>query len=56
MRPVNVLFDDGTSMAMSGRVKPGDKVITDGQLRVVPGTKVAIVQAGAKKAKTEDSR
>jgi len=56
MRPVNVLFDDGTSMAVSGGVKPGDKVITDGQLRVVPGAKVAIVQAGGKRAKAEDSR
>ncbi|MGC9953006.1 MAG: efflux RND transporter periplasmic adaptor subunit [Rhizomicrobium sp.] len=56
MRPVNVLFDDGTSMAVSGRIKPGDKVITDGQLRVVPGAKVNIVQAGTKKAKSEDSR
>ena len=56
MRPVNVLFDDGTSMAVSGRVKPGDKVITDGQLRVVPGAKVAIVQAGGKRTKAEDSR
>ena len=56
MRLVNVLFDDGTSMAVSGRVKPGDKVITDGQLRVVPGAKVAIVQAGVKKVKSEDRR
>jgi len=43
-------------MAVSGRVKPGDKVITDGQLRVVPGAKVAIVQAGVKKVKSEDRR
>jgi multidrug efflux system membrane fusion protein len=56
MRPVNVLFDDGTNMAVSGRVKPGDKVITDGQLRVVPNAKVNIVQAGTKKAKSEDNR
>jgi multidrug efflux system membrane fusion protein len=56
MRPVNVLFDDGKDMAVSGEIKPGDKVVVDGQLRVVPGARVAIVQAGGKKAKSEDSR
>ena len=55
MRPVNVLFDDGTDVAVSGGVKRGDKVITDGQLRVVPGANVSIMQTGSKKAKSEDS-
>jgi membrane fusion protein, multidrug efflux system len=41
MRPVNVLFDDGaTFMAVKG-IKPKERVITDGQLRVVPGIKVS---------------
>ncbi|GAA0524811.1 efflux RND transporter periplasmic adaptor subunit [Rhizomicrobium palustre] len=44
MRPVTVLFDDGTNMAVKG-VKPGEKVITDGQLRVLPGAKVAFAKA-----------
>ena len=43
MRPVTVLFDDGTYMAVSG-VNPREKVVTDGQLRVLPGSKVSIVK------------
>jgi membrane fusion protein, multidrug efflux system len=39
MRPVRVLFDDGSSMAVAG-IGRGAKVIVDGQLRVVPGAKV----------------
>jgi multidrug efflux system membrane fusion protein len=51
MRPVDVLFDDGTNMAVSGAVKRGDKVVIDGQLRVVPGGAVGIVRPGVKRAK-----
>jgi multidrug efflux system membrane fusion protein len=50
MRPVNVLFDDGANMTVSGGVKRGDKVIVDGQLRVVPGTAVSITRPGVKRA------
>jgi multidrug efflux system membrane fusion protein len=39
MRPINVLFDDGKEMAVTG-IKAGQTVIIDGQLRVVPGGKV----------------
>ena len=42
MVKVQVLNDDGTIVAIKGPVKPGDKVITDGGLRVVQGTKVVI--------------
>jgi multidrug efflux system membrane fusion protein len=42
MRKVTVLNDDGTTAAIEGPVKPGDRVITEGSLRVVQGTKVAI--------------
>ena len=42
MRAVTVLNDDGTTAAVQGPVKPGDKVITDGALRVVQGSKVVI--------------
>jgi membrane fusion protein, multidrug efflux system len=45
---VTVLNDDGTNDAIKGDVKPGDKVITDGQLRVVPGAKVSIQKNGGK--------
>jgi hypothetical protein len=42
-----VLNDDGTNDAIKGDVKPGDKVVTEGQLRVVPGAKVAIQKGKA---------
>ncbi|HVX31338.1 MAG TPA: efflux RND transporter periplasmic adaptor subunit, partial [Nitrolancea sp.] len=44
LRPVEVLFDNGATMAISGKLKRGEKIITDGQLRVVPGQPVAIAQ------------
>jgi multidrug efflux system membrane fusion protein len=43
---VTVLNDDGTNDAIKGSVKPGDKVITDGQSRVVPGAAVKIAGKG----------
>jgi multidrug efflux system membrane fusion protein len=42
MQPVNVLYDDGVHAAVSGKVKAGDRVVTDGQLRLVPGIEVTI--------------
>ncbi len=42
MADVNVLYDDGTQTAIKGAVKPGDRVITVGALRVVDGTKVSV--------------
>ncbi|HKU54809.1 MAG TPA: hypothetical protein VJP60_05560, partial [Rhizomicrobium sp.] len=56
--PVKVLFDDGVKDAVSGNflktgnfLKKGDRVIVEGQLRVIPGAKVNITgakrQAGA---------
>jgi multidrug efflux system membrane fusion protein len=50
-RMVKVLFDDGVHSAVQGPLKAGEKVITEGQLRVLPGGKVTISrnrkQAGA---------
>ena len=46
-RNVKVLFDDGTSDAIQGDVKPGERVIVDGQLRVIPGAAVFVEPAGA---------
>jgi len=43
LRPVNILFDSGATIAVSGKVRAGDKVVTDGQLRIVPGNPVSIV-------------
>ncbi|MEO8301157.1 MAG: efflux RND transporter periplasmic adaptor subunit [Rhizomicrobium sp.] len=49
--PVKVLFDDGVLNAVSGGLKKGDQVVTEGQLRIIPGAKVSITaakrQAGA---------
>ena len=36
-KTVKVLNDDGANDAIQGDVKPGDKVVTDGQLRVTSG-------------------
>lgn len=41
-RALKVLFDDGTSDAIEGNVRPDDRVIIDGQLRVVPGAAVYV--------------
>jgi multidrug efflux system membrane fusion protein len=43
--PVKVLFDDAANIAVQGNIKPGDKVITEGQLRVDPGGAVNVVGA-----------
>jgi multidrug efflux system membrane fusion protein len=43
--PVTVLYDDGNQAAIQGKIKPGDKVVVEGQIRLVQGTKVAIQKA-----------
>jgi multidrug efflux system membrane fusion protein len=45
-RTVKVLNDDGTVDAIQGDVKPGDRVVVEGQLRIVPGSKVQIRNNG----------
>jgi multidrug efflux system membrane fusion protein len=50
MRTVDVLYDDGIHAAVSGKVKAGDRVVTEGQLRLVPGMKVTIAKQRAKGA------
>ncbi|HEX4273531.1 MAG TPA: efflux RND transporter periplasmic adaptor subunit [Rhizomicrobium sp.] len=52
--PVKVQFDDGVNDAVSGDLKKGDQVITDGQLRVIPGAKVSIT--GAKRHAGADGK
>ncbi len=44
--PVTVLNDDGNNDAIAGNLKPGERVITEGQLRLVPGIAVEIVRGG----------
>jgi multidrug efflux system membrane fusion protein len=46
MRPVNVLYDDGANATIQGAVKPGDRVIVEGQLRVLPNKPVQILRSG----------
>jgi multidrug efflux system membrane fusion protein len=48
MVPVQVLHDDATTAAIKGKVKAGDTVIVDGQLKVVPGKPVRIAGSGGK--------
>jgi multidrug efflux system membrane fusion protein len=45
-KPVKVLNDDGTVDAVQGGVRPGDQVVVEGQLRIVPGAKVQIRNTG----------
>lgn len=47
MVPVNVIYDDGRNDAIDGKVRVGDRVITDGQLRVIPGKPVVIAKGKA---------
>lgn len=42
-RRVRILFDDSTNTAVDGALQPGDAVIVEGQLRVVPGGPVQVM-------------
>jgi multidrug efflux system membrane fusion protein len=44
MVPVTVLNDNGQTDAVSGNLRAGDRVITDGQLRVVAGGAVVVLK------------
>jgi membrane fusion protein, multidrug efflux system len=49
LRPVKASFNfDGSTVVASG-LKPGETVITDGQMRVVPGGKVQVKKPGEKR-------
>jgi multidrug efflux system membrane fusion protein len=41
--PVKILFDDTKNVAVSGDLKPGEQVITEGQLRVDPDGPVRVI-------------
>lgn len=47
LREVKVLFDDGKNVAVEGNLKPGDQVVIEGQLQVVPGGPVEIFNGGS---------
>jgi multidrug efflux system membrane fusion protein len=42
MRPVEVARTAGTETVLKQGVKPGETVVTDGQLRLVPGSRISI--------------
>jgi multidrug efflux system membrane fusion protein len=41
--PVKILFDDTRNVAVTGDLKPGQQVITEGQLRVEPDSAVRVI-------------
>jgi multidrug efflux system membrane fusion protein len=41
-KTVTILNDDGANDAIAGDVHPGDRVVVEGQLRIVPGAKVQV--------------
>jgi membrane fusion protein, multidrug efflux system len=45
MRPVRLIYDSGAEDVIEGDVKPGERVIVEGQLRVIPGNPVQIMDA-----------
>ena len=54
--PVTVQFDNGTDVAVQGTLKGGDEVITDGGLRVLPGSKVTFRSVVARPAGGKGAR
>jgi multidrug efflux system membrane fusion protein len=46
-KSVTVLNDDGVDNAIQGDIKPGDTVVTDGQLRVASGQAIRITRGRA---------
>lgn len=56
MSAVKVLFDNGTNAAISGKIQPGNKVVTVGQLRIEPGHPVSVVNGNNAKAKGRNQR
>ncbi len=51
--PVKVLFDDSQNVAIDGDVKPGDKVIIEGQLRVQPDSPVSVLPPRGKQSEEQ---
>jgi multidrug efflux system membrane fusion protein len=49
LQPVEVARTAGEETVLKSGVKPGDVVVTDGQLRLVPGSKISIKNSGTAK-------
>ena len=54
--PVTVLFDDSKNVAVQGDLTPGDNVVVDGQLEVVPGGAVEIVKPAQAQASGQNQQ
>lgn len=50
MRPVEVARTAGTETILKQGVRPGETVVTDGQLRLVPGSRITVKDAKPEKA------
>ena len=50
MRPVEVARTAGHETVLKQGVKPGETVVTDGQLRLVPGSRISIKGGNTEKA------
>jgi multidrug efflux system membrane fusion protein len=55
MRPVTVAFAEGNFVAISQGVQPGDTIVTDGQDKLQPGTRVEIRGGGQNSAAGPDA-
>lgn len=43
MRPVRLVYDNGVEDVIEGNVRPGERVVVEGQLRVIPGKPVQVM-------------
>lgn len=50
--PVTVQTDDGANAAVTGALKPGEAVVVEGQLRVVPDAPVRVLAGAPSRVKT----
>ena len=50
MRPVIVARSAGSETVLREGVKPGETVVTDGQLRLVPGSRITVKGGNTPKA------
>jgi multidrug efflux system membrane fusion protein len=50
MRPVTVQRVAASETVLAGGVQPGDTVVTDGHLRLVPGSRISVKSEGNQQA------
>ena len=52
MRKITLLHADGDLAAVAGDINAGERVVTDGQLRLAPGVRVKARETGPTNADT----